>query len=83
MWNNYLETIEDLKYEIQAAVTTIKPEIIEKILQNWLGLISYCKLSRDGHLFEIVSTNKFHKTTFQINVRPLKNIEPFFFSLTF
>ena len=25
------------------------------------------------------STNKFHKTTFQINVRPLKNIKPFLF----
>ena len=28
---------------------------------------------------KLFSTNKFHKTTFQINVRPLKNIKPFFF----
>lgn len=54
---NHPETIQDLKYEIQAAVAAIRPETIEKVLQNWVDRISYCKLSRAGHLSEIV----FHK----------------------
>ena len=54
---NHPETIQDLKYEIQAAVAAIRPETIEKVLQNWVDRISYCKLSRGGHLSEIV----FHK----------------------
>ena len=53
----YPETIQDLKYEIQAAVAVIRPETIEKVLQDWEDRISYCKLSRGGHLSEIV----FHK----------------------
>ena len=53
----HLETIQDLKYEIQAAVAAIRDETIEKVLQNWVDRLSYCKLSRDGHLSEIV----FHK----------------------
>ena len=55
---NHPETIQDLKYEIQAAVAaTIRPETIEKVLQNWVDRISYCKLSRGGHLSETF----FHK----------------------
>ena len=56
-YSNHPETIQDLKYEIQAAVAAIRPETIEKVLQNWVDRISYCKLSRGGHLSEIV----FHK----------------------
>ena len=33
---NHPETIQDLKYEIQAAVAAIRPETIEKVLQNWV-----------------------------------------------
>ena len=51
---NHPETIQDLKYEIQVADAAIRPETIEKVLQNWVDRISYCKLSRGGHLSEIV-----------------------------
>ena len=51
------ETIQDLKYEIQAAIDDIRPETIENVLKNWVVQMGYCQVSFGGHSTEIV----FHK----------------------
>ncbi|KYQ50666.1 hypothetical protein ALC60_06473 [Trachymyrmex zeteki] len=51
---NHPETIDALKHEIEVAIHEIQAHTIEKVLQNWVHRMGYCKASRGSHLNEIV-----------------------------
>ena len=49
--SNYLETIHELKFEIEVVIVAIKSYTIENVLKNWNDRICYCEVS---HMNEIV-----------------------------
>jgi len=51
---NHPETIDDLKHEIEVAIDDIRAETIEKVLENWVDRMGYCRASRGSHLNDIV-----------------------------
>lgn len=48
------ETIPALKHNIATVIGEIGGEIIDKVLQNWIHRMAYCKASRGSHMNEIV-----------------------------
>ena len=51
---NKPKTINDLKDNINCAVSDITPDLCKKVTQNWSSRMQFLKNSRGGHLEDII-----------------------------
>ncbi|CAH2096697.1 unnamed protein product [Euphydryas editha] len=48
------ETIDHLEDNIRRAIADIRPQMLEKVIENWTFRLEYVRASRGGHVPEII-----------------------------
>ena len=61
-----LETIDHLEDNIRRVIADIRPQMLEKVIENWTSRLDYVRASRGGHMPEVIFKLQCQKIIFRI-----------------
>ncbi|GFW08835.1 putative LOC100569746 [Trichonephila clavipes] len=60
------QTLDHLEDNIRRVIADIRPQILEKVIENWTSRLDYIRASRSSHMLEIIFKMYCHKIIFRI-----------------
>ncbi|GFT06082.1 transposable element Tc3 transposase [Trichonephila clavipes] len=60
------QTLDHLEDNIRRVITDIRPQMLEKVIENWTSRLDYIRARRDSRMPEIIFKMQCHKTIFRI-----------------
>ncbi|GFV73675.1 hypothetical protein TNCV_4589711, partial [Trichonephila clavipes] len=48
------QTLDHLEDNIRRVIADIRPQMLEKVIENWTSRLDYIRASRDSHMPEII-----------------------------
>ncbi|GFV66187.1 uncharacterized protein TNCV_369851 [Trichonephila clavipes] len=60
------QTLDHLEDNIRRVIADIRPQMLEKVIENWTSRLDYIRASRGSHMPEIIFKMKCHKIIFRI-----------------
>ncbi|GFX26298.1 uncharacterized protein TNCV_948961 [Trichonephila clavipes] len=48
------QTLDHLEYNIRRVIADIRPQMLEKVIENWTSRLDYIRVSRGSHMPEII-----------------------------
>ncbi|GFT74683.1 transposable element Tc3 transposase [Trichonephila clavipes] len=60
------QTLDHLKENIRRVITDIRPQMLEKLIENWTSRLDYIRASRGSPMPEIIFEMQCHKIIFRI-----------------
>ncbi|GFX59249.1 uncharacterized protein TNCV_4304811 [Trichonephila clavipes] len=61
-----LQTLDHLEDNIRRVIADIRPQMLEKVIENWTSRLDYNRASRGSHMPEIIFKMQCHKIIFRI-----------------
>ncbi|GFY08780.1 putative transposable element [Trichonephila clavipes] len=79
------QTLDHLEDNIRRVIADIRPQMLEKVIENWTSRLDYTWASRCSHMPEIIFKMECHKIIFRIkkNSCQSNNTSLFYFNLKF
>ncbi|GFW25648.1 DUF4817 domain-containing protein [Trichonephila clavipes] len=60
------QTLDHLEDNIRRVIADIRPQMLEKVIENWTSRLDYIRASRGSPMPEIIFKMKYHKIIFRI-----------------
>ncbi|GFX33805.1 DUF4817 domain-containing protein [Trichonephila clavipes] len=60
------QTLDHLEDNIRRVIADIRPQMLEKVIENWTSRLDYIRASRGSHMPEIIFKMQCHKIIFRI-----------------
>ncbi|GFS66421.1 uncharacterized protein TNCV_3856751 [Trichonephila clavipes] len=60
------QTLDHLEDNIRRVIADIRPQMLEKVIENWTSRLDYIRASRGSHMPEIMIEMQCHKIIFRI-----------------
>ncbi|GFW53587.1 uncharacterized protein TNCV_4814931 [Trichonephila clavipes] len=60
------QTLDHLEDNIRRVIADIRPQMLEKVIENWTSRLDYIRASRGSHMPEIIFKMKCHEIIFRI-----------------
>ncbi|GFY14231.1 transposable element Tc3 transposase [Trichonephila clavipes] len=60
------QTLDHLEDNIRSVIADIRPQMLEKVIENWTSRLVYIRASRGSHMPEIIFNMYCHKIIFRI-----------------
>ncbi|GFU67222.1 putative LOC101896122 [Trichonephila clavipes] len=60
------QTLDHLEDNIHRVIADIRPQMLEKVIENWTSRLDYIRASRGRHMPEIIINMSCHKIIFRI-----------------
>ncbi|KZC08106.1 hypothetical protein WN55_10872 [Dufourea novaeangliae] len=54
VYANKPRTLDALRWNIERCIRDIRPELLHKVIENWIHRIYSCARSRGGHLNDVL-----------------------------
>ncbi|GFU64759.1 transposable element Tc3 transposase, partial [Trichonephila clavipes] len=70
------QTLDHLKDNIRRVIADIRPQMLEKVIENWTSRLDYIRASRGSHMKEIIFKMSCHKIIFRIKKNHVNRIIP-------
>ncbi|GFV59952.1 uncharacterized protein TNCV_922301 [Trichonephila clavipes] len=62
------QTLDHLDDNIRRVIADIRPQMLEKVIENWTSRLDYIRASRGSHMIEIIFKMQCHKIIFRIKI---------------
>ncbi|GFW71356.1 uncharacterized protein TNCV_537741 [Trichonephila clavipes] len=60
------QTLDHLEDNIRRVIADIRPQMLEKVIENWTSRLDYIRVSRGSHMPDIIFKMQCHKILFRI-----------------
>ncbi|GFX43847.1 putative LOC100569746 [Trichonephila clavipes] len=60
------QTLDHLEDNIRRVIADMRPQMLEKVIENWASRLAYIQASHGSHMPEIIFKMQYHKIIFRI-----------------